>query len=158
MPESVQKPNNTMIQPRTAVSPPVRNQRLCLNQAITTPQVRPLALWTCHRNTNSTVLHYQDPTGLTRRNRLHLRPAAPPPREALIPRSWTKQLSAKTPTTVTVDHSSKQLKPELPSSSPEGSRQSTPYNQTQTNPAKTAPGLVAASAQIGLQFNIYLIF
>ena len=76
------------------------------------------------------------PTGLTRRNRLHLRPAAPPAPKALIPTSWIKQLSAKIPPTV--DHSPKLSKPVLPSSSPKGSRQSTPNIPTQTSPTNTA--------------------
>ncbi|PFX27950.1 hypothetical protein AWC38_SpisGene7317 [Stylophora pistillata] len=77
------------------------------------------------------------PTGLTRRNRCHLRPAAPPPPEALIPCSWMKQLSANTPTTTTVDHPSKQSTPAPPPSSSEGPNQTNTTNSTQATPAKT---------------------
>ena len=35
----------------------------------------------------------ETPAGLTRRNRAHLRPAAPPPPGALVPRSWVDKLS-----------------------------------------------------------------
>ena len=35
----------------------------------------------------------ETPAGLTRRNRAHLRPAAPPPPGALVPRSWLDKLS-----------------------------------------------------------------
>ncbi len=34
----------------------------------------------------------ETPNGVTRRNRGHIRPAAPPPAEALVPRSWSKHL------------------------------------------------------------------
>ena len=34
------------------------------------------------------------PTGISRRNRVHVRPAAPPPQGALIPRSWGKYTPA----------------------------------------------------------------
>ena len=39
----------------------------------------------------------ETPTGLTKRNRSHLRPAAPPPPDTLIPRAWTKHLSVNSP-------------------------------------------------------------
>ncbi len=67
-------------------------------------------------------------TGLTRRNRMHLRPAAPPPPEALIPRSWTKQLSV---------NPSEQTKPVPPSSTLKGSKPSTPPKPTQPSPTDT---------------------
>ena len=39
----------------------------------------------------------ETPTGLTKRNRSHLRPAAPPPPDTLIPKAWTKHLLANSP-------------------------------------------------------------
>ena len=74
----------------------------------------------------------ETPTGLTRRNRRHLRPAAPPPPEALIPRSWLKQLSANTPPPAV--NPSEQTEPVPPSSTLKGSKPSTPAKPTQPVP------------------------
>ncbi|PFX35002.1 Uncharacterized protein K02A2.6 [Stylophora pistillata] len=89
-------------------------------------------------------------TGLTRRNRCHLPPAAPPPPEALIPLSWMKQLSAKTPPTIMVYEPSKQPKPVPPPSSSEGPSLSITTNSTQKTPAKAVPTPLAASPQKAL--------
>ena len=77
----------------------------------------------------------ETPTGLTRRNRRHLRPAAPPPPEALIPRSWLKQLSANTPPPAV--NPSEQTKPVPPSSTLKGSKPNTPAKPTQPSPTDT---------------------
>ena len=52
----------------------------------------------------------ETPSGLTRRNRVHLRQAAPPPPDALVPKSWMKTLPMRTiPTTVVSDPPSHQV-------------------------------------------------
>ena len=77
----------------------------------------------------------ETPTGLTRRNRRHLRPAAPPPPEALIPRSWLKQLSTKTPPPAA--NPPEQTKPVPSPPTLEGSKQSTLAQPTQPSPTDT---------------------
>lgn len=77
----------------------------------------------------------ETPTGLTRRNPRHLWPAAPPPPEALIPRSWLKELSTKTPPPAA--NPPEQTKPVPSPATLEGSKQSTLTKPTQPSPTDT---------------------
>ena len=140
--QSMQKPNNTMIQQRTVVFPPLGIGNFVYTKPSLNHKSGPwiYGLVTAILTPQSYII--ETPIRLTQRNWLHLRPAAPPPPEALISWSWMKQLSAKTPI-----NSSKQPKPVMPPSPPKGPRQTTTTNPTQASPAKTAPRPLTASTQ-----------
>ena len=91
----------------------------------------------------------ETPTGLNRRNRMHLSLAAPLHPEALIPRSWVKQLSRKTPPPAA--NTPEQPEPVLPSATLEGSKENTLVKPTQPSPTDTPSALMPTSPANVLQ-------